>query len=457
MVWGVELYGPTEIESLYLGMKKLGWMRVGAFNADDSAVNHIRRRRSYGSGGWMNIGRVSPKGEHAPSLLAKNFAPLPPGVESLLARVFHITPSLTAVLIGFQLQESLASLYECEINRDRRTIRRRAHRPRTIELLGPGHQKREAVVATRHRLRRTAGHWFACHLPGYFCGLKVPTDLPTMELLVGRGLDLSDTDSPSRGMLHGWPRLLLNVPPHELWTDNGHSGLQLAFEQHRDKDEGSHLVVALDTKTFSEEATKQVGGRKATAYSWICNEILSGTLVHVATIEYLKEHTRDIHLTRQNLRNARSGRRHVSRTLDEIGLFFDRTIGSPAIFSELAKNSGNEGWYRHDCGSFTNSGWRDEDKKRKLYDVIRRQVFRLSSHLAEEEARLRGHFEQLSTILSIRESIKAQRRMELLTVLVLLVAFASLVIAMPRLSEAANKIESLWHSGVAIMRSISQN
>ncbi|MEA3591891.1 hypothetical protein OIN95_14510, partial [Staphylococcus aureus] len=57
----------------------------------------------------------------------------------------------------------------------------------------------------------------------------------------------------------------------------------------------------------------------------------------------------------------------------------------------------------------------------------------MANRLTEEEVSIREHFEQVSAVLSVRESIKAQRRMEWLTVLALVVAFASLMVAfLPR-------------------------
>jgi hypothetical protein len=430
MIWGVELYGPSEIESLYDGIGKLGWNRVGARNAEVNAVDRIRQQRIDGPGGWLNIGQVLPKGEQQLFSLTNNFSPMPEGVESLLVRVFQITTSLTAVLVGFRLRDPLADGYEREANRDRVTFYRPARRQRAIEWVQPWHQKQEAVRVARRKLRSMAGEWFSRNLPGYFCGLVRPSEFPTMELLIAQGSIFEDSEKlPSSGWMD-WRRLLVNTPPHEIWTYEDSQGLQLAFEREYDTPEGLHIVVALDAKNFPEEKFSRFGRSKPAAYSWHCDEILDGILVHSAAVEYLKEQIRDLNLTRDRMKKVRSGRKNLSRTLVEIGDFFDRTLGSSVVARELATHSEDVGWYRHDCANFTAPGW-DRESKHTLHEVICRRVRFHSSQLSDEEPALRGHFEQLSTIMSVRESIRAQRRMEWLTLLALLIALASLAIALP--------------------------
>lgn len=162
-----------------------------------------------------------------------------------------------------------------------------------------------------------------------------------------------------------------------------------------------------------EYRTLKYGGENAPdAYIHACNELLGGLLVHASTVEYLREQSRDLNITREKLKTARSGRNNVMRTLHEIRLFFDRTLGTPVIARELAGKSKEAGWYRHDCSRFTAPAWGKTEKPRELSEEIRGRVHFLASRLTNEETAIRAHFEQLSSILSIRESIKAQRRME---------------------------------------------
>lgn len=265
-----------------------------------------------------------------------------------------------------------------------------------------------------------------------------------MELIVGEGMKLSDSDEPSLGGWSNWRRLVAQDIAYEVWGTEEYPGLQLAFERHRDDDNGLHVLVSLDPKEFPEKATQNMGGTGVRAYDFLCNQLFGGTLVHSATIEYLRSQRRSLQRMRERMKRARTGRRHVTRTLKEIGGFFDQTLGSPAILRELSKHSKYLGWYRRSCAKLTTPAWREGDKPQELPEVIRSQVRHLSKQLSVEEVALRGHIEQLASILSVRESVRAQRWMFALTVLALAVAAASLFISIPPESDFGQALRALW-------------
>lgn len=428
MIWGVELYGPAEIAGLYAGLSRLGWSRAGGWKPEHDAEDQVQRMRSLGGGSWLNIGHVRRRGAGGSFPLSDNYAPLPRGVESLIVGASQITASLTAVVIGFQLEESLAARYESEINTDRQMHRRRVPRSWTVEWNGPGHQKEETVASVRREHRAMVGAWFSRHLPGYFCGLNLEERFPTMELLVARGLSLQENDEPSSSRQFDWQRLLKNTSPYDVWDSNDNPGLQLGLEHRYDRNTGLHVYITLDPSTLPDSALEGRGERSSRAYSWHCDRKFSGFLVHLAAIEYLKTHAQELHAIRERLKLARSKSRNVANTLDEIGRFFDMTLGSPAIIRELAVYSESELWFRRSCEDFGSKPFEDEER-RMLYVDVQSGVRKRSARLVEDEAALRTHFEQLTTILSVRESIRLQRRTLLLTVITVGIALGSLAVA----------------------------
>lgn len=448
MVWGVELYGPIEIENLYASLRNLGWGSITG--SGQNVVDWIQQQRSYGFGGWFNVGPVLRREGRGKSPFIQNFAPLPDQVESLIVRTIQISPSLTAMRIGFRLTEPAARCYEEALNRNHVTYRKRSRRPGSVSIVGVESQKRQAVETVRADLRRLVGSWFELHMPGFFASLKLPTAFPTTELLmVENGPVLQEpTDEPRSGHL-SWRWLLGNTSPHEVWTCTDAAGLQLSMDRYSDEEEGRHIVVALDAATFPLEKLGASRERTPHYYTYTCDELLESMLVHAATIEYLREQKRDLKITRESLKRARSSRRGVTRTLWEIGLFFDRTLGSPATARELARESQQAGGYQHDCPAFTAPGWRKDDKPRELSDEIRSTVHALATRLIEEEASIREHFQQLSTILSVQESIKVQRRMEWLTIAALVVACASLIAAVTPGERLVDGLNSMWRSSVS--------
>jgi hypothetical protein len=155
VIWGVELYGPLEIDSLYQGIENLGWRRVGARNSESSPSERIRQERADSSGGWINMGFVLPRGA-SKGLSDANYSILPASVERLMVKIFFLTPSLTAVLIGFRLTDSLTERYAREINQDRTTTYRPTRRG--VEWLEPTHLKSAAVRGARREMRALVGN-----------------------------------------------------------------------------------------------------------------------------------------------------------------------------------------------------------------------------------------------------------------------------------------------------------
>lgn len=247
--------------------------------------------------------------------------------------------------------------------------------------------------------------------------------------MVNEGFLLNDIEKSSLETFFSWRRLVANVSPLSVWSCAETPGLQLTLSQFRDDANGLHVTLTLDKSKVTEHEMKSWGGKTVHAIANKLNEELQGLLIHASTIQYLKEQSRDIKLTRVALKEARSGLRGVPRTLEEIGRYFDRTIGSPAITRELAKKSEGAGWYRGEFPRFTMPKIGNGGEPLELSDEIQASVHQLAIRVNEDEALMRAHIEQISSILSIRESIKTQRRMEWLTIIAVVVAVASLLAA----------------------------
>lgn len=425
IIWGAELYGPAEIGNLYAGLKTLGWTRAGGWKPEHAAAEQLRSMRGHGEGAWLNIGHINRHDSNTSFRIDKNSATLPDGVESLIVTASQVTASLTVIIIGFHLDEPHAARYESELNLDRRTRRQRVRKSWTVEWLDPTNQKIDAVNSARSERRAMVASWFSHNMPGYFCGRNLASRFPTMELLVARGLSLMNADDPNGRNKPEWHRLLLSTSPYDAWGSPSRPGLQLGLEWHLDKNPGLHVCITLDPDTFPDDAIASHRGTGPRAYSWYSDEIFSDFLVHCATIEYLKTHASDLHITRERLKLARSKHRNVVKTLNEIGRFFDGNLGSPAVAKELAAYSEHEVWFARSCGDFGSDPWHGGDR-RKLHAEMQEGVRYRATRLAEDEAALRTHFEQLATILSVRESIRLQRWTLFLTLFAVAIAIGSL-------------------------------
>lgn len=445
VVWGIELFGPAEVEGLYDQLCRLKWA-AGFGRLGGEAVDWIRHQRAYGgAGAWYNVGIVADSGDRKPSFMVSNYAPLSQGVDYLHVQIYQLTPSLTCVLIGFVLKEDVERIYEAELNQDRNTIRERSESRWSISIVDPRELKRRSLEKARCKARTIAYKWFAMNLPGFFCNL--PTErMPTAELVTMRNNHLFSGTNIQRMSAHrDWRSLLSNASGHDLWTSSDCAGLRFASNGTGWLEETSHLVVAMCTSEIPENTLERWGGHKRDAYVAYSHEQMSGILSNYAALQFLREVSKDLKISRTSLAIRSAGRRKAVRALEQIQAFFDRTLGIPAMVTELLDRSKNVHYYRHECEPFFAPGWTKSDAPREFGIVLHEQTRFLAAEVISEERSIREHFEQLSTVLSVRESVRAQKRMEWLTVVALIVAAASFFVALPPIKDWPDGPKTLLH------------
>lgn len=196
VVWVCELYTPSTVRGLLDGIARLGWGR-GRSQSDDLAkwMNDVRNGRS---AGWTSLGYVSPS--DAQHVMSKRTAALPPGVDAAFPALMSITPSVTALVMAFQLDAQAASTLDEALRADFHTyttndpLYRRRHVLRYV-IFGepmrtgqtihyPSGQRRDEV---RKRLRETEASctdWVRSHLPGVFAADLREGRFPTALLLL---------------------------------------------------------------------------------------------------------------------------------------------------------------------------------------------------------------------------------------------------------------------------------
>lgn len=441
MVWGAEVYGPSEIDALYANLSKLGWDIDRLSGQSNSAGQWIREQRLYGAGGWYNIGYVSRKTDKR-FYPRDYFAPMPDVVEDLNVEIYQLTPSLTCVLIGFVLTDMAGKWYQQELSEDRRMKRDSGPRRGSVSILGVGHLKAQAIQRSRERYRAIATTWFAQHMPGFFSNASDNSQLPTAELITTKmELCFSDLRKNEGESFFNWRKLILNAGLTDVWTCASCAGLQLVTDKLEDKLR-FHTVIALRVSDVGDKQVEHFGGRQRRAFNAFCSDQVGGILAHYAGIAVLMESVSMVKLSREQLK-AKQGGRKVLDVLEDIMRFFTHSMGQPTIAAELHKVSLKVGMFQHNCENFTQEHWAQNGESLSLPDVLCERTNHLAERLIEEETRVREQFGQLSSILSTRESVKAQRRMELLTVIALLVAFASLAVALPPRSSWPDVIEFL--------------
>ncbi len=442
-LWAVEIFGPAETDKLYSALAKLGWNedRLFSFNADPGSW--LSEQRKYGTEGCLNLGMIERPGERRFLTLGRH-APLPDAVDYAHGWLYQLSPSVTAVILCFAMKESTAVAYEVEINRDRKT---------THEPLGGGYRthsveylKRRSIELVRKETRAIVADWFSNHLPGLFCLAADGNRIPTAELLTTKDQQLFDDEHTS--VDPHWVQLATPLGRGEVWTLRSSDAIRLCWPDFED-DLRFHGVIHLRTTGLTAADMLHRGNHGNASYVSLVDDHLRGVLVHFAAIAALREITRRLRLTPSALAADTTSRRGTVRCLEQIRLFFDRSVGVPALTSELVAASEHIHSYKWNCSEFQTTPWHKDEKPRLMSETLRARTHFLAIRARDLEKETRELLEQLSAILSTRENIRTQARMELVTIGAAIVSIASLVVAVvsvDRFTTYVNKQIEKIHS-----------
>lgn len=415
-IWGVELYGPKEISTLYENIEKLGWAGSRFGIPDSDILEWVRRARRYGHTGSRNLGVV-----HRPKEKGAGrdyFSPMPNACKYLLVSVNQISPSLTAIHVYFVLNEASSKLYETILNTDRKTLYRRFKGRKGYSIPGVLNQKREFIEKARLERAHIASSWFAQHLPGLFCGGPLVNELPTGELItMNNHVSLKDPKE-RKDEEPKWPDLLGIDRWFDGWLHPKHEGFGLILDEQRNNKK-YHSIVTLTTGRLPDDHYLFSNGRDWGAYNAIVYQELGGIAIRLAASDYLKEIGRRIRDAREGVGEASKNRVALIKTLDRLEAFYRDSIGDPAIAEELSGLK--EHHFERDCTKFV-SKTLSRSETVELPSALHNMTNRIADSVHTDGRSARQLFQEFASTLSTRESIRAQRRMEILTIVAIVIA-----------------------------------
>ncbi len=194
-VWVAELYTPSTAAGLLAGIADLGW-EYGR-SRSDSLTKWMSDAREGRGAGWTSLGLVS--SPQNPHLMRERTAALPEGVTAALPVLMSVTPSVTALVIAFLMENDTADLLDEPLRASFSTAIRRDplfrpwHVVRYVFRNGSarfGHSvhhpdmiRRERIQSAMRELERGCIDWVRGHLPGAFAALA-GVSLPTATLFV---------------------------------------------------------------------------------------------------------------------------------------------------------------------------------------------------------------------------------------------------------------------------------
>lgn len=416
-----EIFGPNEIEALYGGLEKIGWDRERTPVRDDSNISWLKEQRLYGSEGHMPLGWIHRPKEAKKYVGIRYTAEFPKQFSCLLVTISQLTPSTTCLSVGFVLTDEAALEYANAINEPAKTTYVPKRRSRAYSIMGVEHVKEERVRSVRQKYRNIGIDWMSKNFPGFFSAHCENSQFPTAEFLSLERFTPFDKDAPrDRGWGH-WSRFVNIEHDFRSWACSSVPSLKFSFDAAwRDKIP-NHMTVALRWDTLSDEDLKTHSGDSLANRTYFANQRLYGIIARYALASYLREWLRSFKETRQSLSERSKARRSTSE-VEKISAFFRRSIGVPSIAREVLVLSKDDASFLWNATGFTQKSQRDEEKPYEIKEGLKSLLGRLSQQLLEEDQNTREFLNQLSSAIGTKESIAAQRRMEWVAILALLVA-----------------------------------
>lgn len=195
-IWVAELYTPSEIEGLLQGIQKLDWEQ--GMSRNESLFKWIDDVRKGRSGGWTSLGLVSP--EHGAFVFHERTAQLPQGVQAALPTLISLTPGITALVIGFLMNDQSSGALNDPLRSYYNTRRESSQLFRWWHTLSyvflnkklrfgwsiesPDIQRRKAVGSCIKELETGCISWIRKNLPGVFTSGLRSGMTPTAVLMV---------------------------------------------------------------------------------------------------------------------------------------------------------------------------------------------------------------------------------------------------------------------------------
>lgn len=424
-----EIFGPNEIESLYDGLEKLGWDREKVPVRDGSNIDWLKKQRLYGSEGWLPLGWIHSSEDAKKNSGVRYSAKFPNEFSSLLVNISQLTPSTVCLSVGFVLKDDAALEYENAINKPAKTTRVPKRRARPYSIMGVEHVKQQRVSQIREKYRNAGISWVSKNFPGFFSEHCDSSHFPTVEFLTLDGFTPFDNDAPrERGWEH-WSRFVNIGHDFGSWTCSSVPSLRFSFDAERRDDIPNHMTVALRWDVLSDDRRRMYGDDSLGSRTYFANDRLNGIIARYALASYLRELLRRLKETRQSL-SVRSKMRSSTDDVELISAFFRQSIGVPSIAREVLALSKNDASFRWNVTGFTQHNHRNEEEPYEIKEVLKTFLGRLSRQLLEEDQDTREFLNQLSSAMGTKESIAAQRRMEIIAWGALAVAIISVFVAL---------------------------
>jgi hypothetical protein len=432
-VWTSEIYGPSHLPSLIAAVRRLGW------EGEEHTTPLIRegieewlaRARLHPFGGsWLSLGPITRPGTKG-FLGGPRRAPLPPGIDYAFGSIRVLTPGLTNLTMQFFLEPRLRNAFERSLREAAPTRISPFGRGFTIE--SPQLRKRRMIAGQRKEIRRLCTSWFIDQAPGGFASYGGTEAWPTIELLA---LDKTIPFTATRVDGCSYQSTLGVSHDFDAWIWKPEGVLRFSSLASTEGPDGYYAVIGFNVAEALERLNLKGYGNGSVpeAVARRIQNDVEPLLTNLAGRSLLRCHERALARHRDNLRKPpRLAYRQASEELESLQELLRSGSDAQVAALDLAR-------YSVDSGRFSRSVPHLEPARPDLWQGEESYAELLRHSIAADAARIRETHDFFREALMARASttstlvnVRLQRRIALLTWVLVILAIATLALAFAQL------------------------
>lgn len=427
-VWIAELYTPSEVEGFLRGLAQLGWDRTD--HRPNELSDWMRNVREGRSAGWINAGIVVPPGKNRILAGTIRRSQLPEGVSSAWPVLMSITPGITAMVMGFMLDQNTASAIETPMRKEYRTVTR-AHRSQTWltlmlfvlfnrhtsfgqSIYSPDLLRRDETDAVVAMLERRCIAWVRQNLPGVFASTLTQSRSPTAVLMVTEQVRADSKEEETRVILDP----LRLHPRIDGWQSQEWPGARMFMRRSSDDETLRMVFMCRRRDAFPDNAyTSEPTSNHAIAHR--THEQIDTLMSRWALIALLDGYHESLARLRDRVATKRAFKTQFNLT-EVLRLARTTLFDAEVVAHELQEYAKQEWEFDHDVLALTLA--RVHEEPELLTKRLRRSIAVRADRLSHEAHRLQN-------VLSIASNLSQSIQNLILQRITIVLAVTSVVLA----------------------------
>jgi hypothetical protein len=424
----VEIYTPSTIDGLIVGLGALGWDRPDTFSPGlPNFVDWIRSARASPFGGsYISLGHITSVDEPRP-IGGGRQADLPAGVTDIWAELYSVRPSITCLVVQFVLDERASRTLDDVLNTQ--FVTRTEKVPSGWSYIGPMQQRMERIRSERRGLRAVCHRWIADRFPGAFSSGVALSGMPIVETFV---CDIAKPfEHQAYTGVHDY-RMALDIDSEsDAYESPQLPGWRLCAWGARASDEPFVLRLGARWRDVNDEELSKYGNKIYSALaSRLKNPLFTFSIrfaLHCLCDGY-EEHLSDI---RDRISHVRRSDAHIEDQ-DVVSLYelvTDTSYDARVVAYELSEFCVDELRFRHVGADFSPVvDWRREHDP-SLVELLRQSTLSRAEAIVASEATARDAIANLASAMTSTITLRVGRTMYRLAWATVVMAVLALVVA----------------------------